>query len=166
MDLYREFVDGLDRESVYQAIFEEALIGLAQTSLDGRFLFVNRRLCELLGYTSDELTSLDFMTISHPDEVAQDVDARTRLIAGDIDRYARDKRYRRKDGGFVWTALAVRLHRHVGGEPHYFITVVEDITERKRAEEEARQLHKMETAGRLSRGIAHDFNNRWTVTFG
>jgi two-component system cell cycle sensor histidine kinase/response regulator CckA len=166
MDFDGEFIDNVERAPLYQAIFDEALIGLAQTGLDGRFLLVNRCLCELLGYTSHELTSVDFMTISHPDEVEQDLEARARLIGGAMDRYTRDKRYRRKDGTYVWTALAVRLHRQVGGEPHYFLTVIEDITERKRAEEEARQLHKMEAVGRLAGGIAHDFNNLLTAIVG
>jgi two-component system cell cycle sensor histidine kinase/response regulator CckA len=156
----------LERERVYQASFDEALIGLAQTSLDGQFLLVNSHLCDLLGYTAEELRALDFMTISHPDEVAQDVEAKTRLIAGAIDRYTREKRYRRKDGSFVWTNLTVSLHRRVSLEPNYFITIIEDITERKRAEEEARQLHKMEAIGRLAGGIAHDFNNLLTVIVG
>jgi two-component system cell cycle sensor histidine kinase/response regulator CckA len=156
----------LERERVYQATFDEALIGLAQTSMDGRFLLVNRRLCDLLGYTVEELRALDFITISHPDEVAQDVDAKERLIAGAVDRYTREKRYRRKDGSFVWTNLTVSLHRHVSSEPSYFIATIEDITERKRAEEEARQLHKMEAIGRLAGGIAHDFNNLVTAIVG
>jgi PAS domain S-box-containing protein len=156
----------LERERVYQSTFDEALIGLAQTSLEGRFLLVNRRLCDLLGYTPEELRALDFMTISHPDEVAEDVVAKERLIAGAIDRYTREKRYRRKDGSFVWTNLTVSLHRHVSGDPNYFVATIEDITERKRAEEEARQLHKMEAIGRLAGGIAHDFHNLLTVIVG
>jgi signal transduction histidine kinase len=99
------------------------------------------------------------MAISHPDDVAGDIDAGKRLIAGASDRYTREKRYRRKDGAFIWTNLTVSLHRHVGGEPDYFIAIIEDLTERKRAEDEARQAHKMEAIGRLAGGIAHDFNN-------
>ncbi len=156
----------LERERVYEATFDEALIGLAQTSLEGRFLLVNRRLCDLLGYTPEELRALDFMAISHADETAQDVDAKERLIAGTLDRHTREKRYRRKDGSFIWASLTVSLHRHVSGDPSYFIATLEDITERKRAEEEARQLHKMEAIGRLAGGIAHDFNNLLTAIVG
>src|SRR5258708_1918952 len=71
----------LERERVYQATFDEALIGLAQTGLDGRFLLANAYLCNLLGYTPDELKAIDFMSVSHPDEVAQDIDAKERMIA-------------------------------------------------------------------------------------
>ncbi len=156
----------LARERVYQATFDEALIGLAQTSLEGRFLLVNRHLCNLLGYTVEELRAIDFMTLSHPDEVAGDVEARNGLLAGAIDRYTREKRYRRKDGSFVWTNLTMSVHRHVSGDPNYFIAAIEDITERKRAEDEARQAHKMEAIGRLAGGIAHDFNNLLTAIVG
>src|SRR5437762_9519472 len=99
------------------------------------------------------------MTISHADEVRQDVDARARLIAGTLHRYTREKRYRRKDGSFVWTNLTVSLHRNLTGEPAYFIAIVEDLTERKHLEQQVRQAHKMEAIGRLAGSIAHDFDN-------
>jgi two-component system cell cycle sensor histidine kinase/response regulator CckA len=156
----------LERERVYQSMFNEALIGIAQTDLDGRFVLVNSHLCTLLGYTFEELTATDFITISHPDDVAQDLEGKTHLIAGAIDRYAREKRYRRKDGTFVWTNLTVSLHRDVGRGPNYFVSIIEDITEQKRAQEELRQIHKMEALGRLAGGIAHDFNNLLTAIVG
>ena len=155
-----------ERERVYQSIFEEALIGIAHTSLDGRFMMVNRRLCTLLGYTPQELTATDFIAISHPDEVGKDLDARSQLLAGAISSYSREKRYLKKDGRFVWTNLTVSVHREIGGQPAYFIAVVEDLTERKRLEQQGRQVHKMEAVGRLAGGIAHDFNNLLTAIVG
>ena len=86
----------IERERIYQSTFDEALIGIAQTSLEGAFLRVNRHLCDLLGYTPEELTATDFMTISHPEDLVQDVEARSAMVAGAIDRYTREKRYRRK----------------------------------------------------------------------
>jgi PAS domain S-box-containing protein len=100
-----------ERERVYQSTFDEALIGIAQTSLEDQFLRVNHHLFDLLGYTSEELTAADFMTISNPDQIAQDREAKTQLISGAVDRYTREKRYRRKNNTFVWTNLTVRLQR-------------------------------------------------------
>jgi PAS domain S-box-containing protein len=142
------------------------LIGIAHTSLGGRFLIANRRLCNVLGYSAEELTAIDFMTISHPDEVLQDIDAKTRLIDGTLDRYTREKRYRRKDGSLIWVNVSVSLHRDAAGQPAHFITIVEDLTERKHLEQQVRQTHKMEAVGRFAGGIAHDFNNLLTAIVG
>jgi two-component system cell cycle sensor histidine kinase/response regulator CckA len=156
----------VERDGLCQRTFDEASIGMAHTRIDGRFLRVNRRLCDLLGYTADELTGLDFMAISHPDDVPADERARGQLIAGAIRRYTREKQYRRKDGTFVWTNLTVSLHHDAAGRPNYFIAIIEDISERKRAQETSRQQHKMEAVGRLAGGIAHDFNNLLTAILG
>ena len=154
-----------ESERLHQSTFDDAPIGVAHTSLAGRFLHVNRWLCRVLGYSPEELTSLDFMTLTHPEEVEQDVEARHRLVRGELDCYRREKRYRRKDGSFVPVNLAVSVHRNRQGV-HYFIVVVEDLTERNRLEQELRQAQKMEAIGRLSGGIAHDFNNLLVVIGG
>jgi two-component system, cell cycle sensor histidine kinase and response regulator CckA len=155
-----------ESDRLHRSTFDEAPIGVAHTSVAGRFLRVNRWLCRLLAYSPDELTRLDFMTITHPDEVARDAEARRRLIAGEFDRYARENRYRRKDGRFVPVNLALSVHRNAQGDAVFFIAVVEDLTERKRLEQELRQAHKMEAIGRLAGGIAHDFNNLLTAIGG
>jgi two-component system cell cycle sensor histidine kinase/response regulator CckA len=155
-----------ESERLHQSTFDEAPIGVAHTSLSGRFLRVNRWLCHVLGYSAEELGSLDFVAISHPDDVKQDVQARQRLIAGKLDRYTREKQYRRKDGRFVPVNLAVSVHRNREGNAVYFIAVIEDLTERKRLEQELRHAHKMEAIGRLAGGIAHDFNNLLVVIGG
>ena len=155
-----------ESDRLHRSTFDEAPIGVAHTSVAGRFLRVNRWLCRLLAYSPDELTRLDFMTITHPDEVARDAEARRRLIAGEFDRYARENRYRRKDGRFVPVNLALSVHRNAQGDAIFFIAVVEDLTERKRLEQELRQAHKMEAIGRLAGGIAHDFNNLLTAIGG
>jgi two-component system cell cycle sensor histidine kinase/response regulator CckA len=155
-----------ESERLHQSTFDDAPIGVAHTSLAGRFLHVNRWLCRTLGYSPEELTSLDFMTLTHPEEVEQDVEARYRLISGELDCYRREKRYRRKDGAFVPVNLAVSVHRNGQGDPIYFVVVVEDLTERNRLEQELRQAQKMEAIGRLAGGIAHDFNNLLVVIGG
>ena len=149
-----------------RSTFDEIQLGIAHTSLKGRFVLVNRWLCQMLGYSEDEFARLDFASISHPDEVRQHLAARNQLIAGVIRRYSREKRYRRKDGTFVWANLTVSVHRDDKGFPVHFISIIEDLTERKQIELQTRQAHKMEAIGRLAGGIAHDFNNLLTAVEG
>ena len=152
-----------ESERVYRSTFDDAPIGVAHASLTGTFLRVNRYLCQLLGYAPEELTRLDFIAITHPEEVERDLAALRALAADQMPRYTREKRYRRKDGSVV---LAVSVHRDRLGEALFFIAAVEDLTERKRLEQELRQAHKMEAIGRLAGGIAHDFNNLLTAIDG
>jgi two-component system, cell cycle sensor histidine kinase and response regulator CckA len=156
----------VESERALALTFDRAPIGIAHTSLEGRWLRVNRRLCELLGYTPAELLSTSFMAITHEDDVEQDTRALTRLIAGDIATYEREKRYRHKDGHFVSAKLTAVLQRDADGTPRYFISTVEDVTDRVRLEGQLRQGQKMEAVGRLAGGIAHDFNNLLTVIIG
>ncbi|HZR22914.1 MAG TPA: PAS domain S-box protein [Vicinamibacterales bacterium] len=155
-----------EAERLYKSTFDQAPIGIAHTSLTGRFLRVNRCFCQLLGYSAEELTHVDFAAVTHPDEVQQDTDAIQQLVSGALDRYTREKRYRRKDGSLVLVNLTVSVHRDLQGKPAFFIAVAEDLTERKRLEQELRQAHKMEAIGRLAGGIAHDFNNLLVVMGG
>ena len=155
-----------ESERVYRSTFDEAPIGVAHTSLTGKFLRVNEYLCQLLGYASQELTRLEFTAITHPDEIGRDVAALRALAANQMHRYTCEKRYRRKDGSFVLANLAVGVHRDRLGEASFFIAVIEDLTERKRLEQELREAHKMEAIGRLAGGIAHDFNNLLTAIDG
>jgi PAS domain S-box-containing protein len=126
-------------EERFQAIFNLAAIGIAQVGLDGRWLMINRRLCEILGYSRDELTQLTMAQISHPDELKLHLDYVRRLLSGEISSYSVENRYLRKDDSTVWVHLDVNLVRDHCGAPEYFIAVVQDINERKCAEEEVRE---------------------------
>ena len=150
----------------YQSTFDEALIGIAHATLDGQFLLVNRYLTKMLGYTADELTLLDFKSITHPDDVAQEREARAQLIGGTVSRYAQQRRCLRKDGTIVFANLTVTLHRDASGARDYFIVMIEDLTERKQLEQQVCQAQKMEAIGRLASSIAHDFNNVLTAIIG
>ena len=152
-------------DSPTQSTLDEVPIGIAHTSLDGQFILVNRCLCELLGYTPDELTAIDLFAISHEDDVGHDVHERDRLITGRLERYSRAKRYRRKDGRLVWANLTLSLHRDTAGVP-YFIAVIEDLTERRYLEQRLSQAHKMEAAVRSAARIGHDLNNLLTAIDG
>ncbi|MDP3717514.1 MAG: PAS domain S-box protein [Acidobacteriota bacterium] len=123
-------------EADYRASFENAPIGVAHTGLDGRWLRVNQRLRHLLGYPEDQLHGLTFAAITHPDDVGQSIEARNQLLAGAIPQYVREKRYRRATGDYVWVNLTVSLRRDDHGEPKHFIAIVEDISERKLAQQE------------------------------
>ena len=120
----------------YRSTFDEAAMGIAHTGLDGRWLRMNVSLLALLGYSIEQMQASDFAALTHPDDVEQNIDARARLLAGDIARYSGEKRYRRLDGSYVWVNLTVSLHRDTSGAPKYFIAMVEDISDRKQAQQE------------------------------
>ncbi len=119
--------------------FEYASIGMALISIEGGWLKVNQTVCDLLGYTKSELMHLTFQQITHPDDLAQDLDYVHMLLDGKIKSYGLEKRYFTKSGKTVWAHLSVSLVRNQKGEPLYFISQIEDISDRKRMEEELRK---------------------------
>ncbi|HEX6710857.1 MAG TPA: PAS domain S-box protein [Rubrobacter sp.] len=125
-----------ESEERFRVTFEHAAVGAAQVGIDGRWLRVNRRLCEILGYEREELLQRTFQEITHPDDLDENVEQMRRLLEGELQTYTVEKRYMRRDGSAVWVNLTVSLVRGSSGEPGYFISVVEDISERKKAEEE------------------------------
>jgi PAS domain S-box-containing protein len=129
-------------EERFRRTFELAGSGLAQVGLDGRFLRVNPRVCEIFGYSEAELCALRVKDISHPEDRDAADGPRARVIAGDIDEARLEKRYIRKDGRVVWVALAIAMERDPQGRPLYAISVLDDVTERKQAEIALRAAHE------------------------
>jgi PAS domain S-box-containing protein len=119
----------------FRATFENAAVGIARVAPDGSWLEVNQRLCDIVGYTREELMTRKFGDITHPDDLESDWNQARRLLAGDIENYSMEKRYYRKDGSIVWVNLTVSLARKANGSPDYFVSVIEDISARKRLEE-------------------------------
>ncbi len=135
----RRILDRLrESEERFRLTIDEAPIGMALVALDGRFVRVNHRLCESVGYSRAELERLRFQDITHPEDLDKDVALSAQLARGEIPRVQLDKRYIRKDGSIVPVQLTASLLHGHGGEPRYFITQIEDISERKRAEEALR----------------------------
>jgi len=123
-----------ESEERYRRTFELAGSGIAHIGLDRKFIRVNRRLCEILGYPEREVIGMTGRQISHPEDLEVINAQRKRLYAGEIDRVRVEKRYLRKDGATVWVAFSMVLERDAGGNPTYEIAIFDDITERKRAE--------------------------------
>ena len=127
-----------ESEAIYRATFDEAPVGIGLIDLEGRFLRVNRRLCELLGVSVDALLSSTFLELTHPDDRSDDAGARERLLDGTLDRYVGEKRYRHADGRYVWVAISVNLRRDASGQPLHFLAIVEDISARRAADDWSR----------------------------
>ena len=125
---------------MFEKTFHFCPVGLAHISVDGSFIRVNKRLCDFLGYSDEELTTLTFQELTAPDYLDEDLSYLERLMAGDIDDYAIEKRYVRRDGEQVWAKLTVSLVRDQRGNPDYFISIVEDIDEKKRIQSELFQV--------------------------
>jgi len=129
----------------FRITFEEAALGIAHVALDGHWLRVNRKLCEITGYSRQQLLSMTFQEITYPDDLDANLTRFHELLAGRVERYSMEKRYVRKDGLLIWVSIAVSLFRDSGGAPRYFISVIEDISARKRMEEElARSYNELE----------------------
>jgi len=127
--------DRLHAEKFFRDTFEHADVGIAHVnSAGGTWLRVNQCMCDLLGYTREELLATTFAAITHPDDVDENVRHLRRMLAGDEETYAADKRFLRKDGSIIWVHLNVAPIRKADGTPDYNITVMLDITDRKLAE--------------------------------
>jgi PAS domain S-box-containing protein len=155
-----------ESEERFRATFDQAAVGIGHTTLDGRWLRVNQRLCDILGYTADELLARTFIEITHPDDLDFDVARLRQFMTNEIQTMSREKRFIRKDGTTVWVDLTVSMAHDPSGSPTYFIAVVQDISARKRLEQELLHAQRMEGVGQLAGGIAHDFNNLLTVIGG
>jgi PAS domain S-box-containing protein len=128
-----------ESERRFRAAMEHAPIGMALVGLDGRWLEVNRALCTLTGYTENELRATDFQRITHPDDLYADLAHVGRLLEGEAASYELEKRYLRKDGEVVWILLTASLVRDGAGRPLHFISQIQDISERRQAQEALRR---------------------------
>ena len=166
--------DGFRRTNeLFRSAFEDAPVGMCLVSPEGRFLRVNNAFCLMLEHPESELLAMTFMDVTHPEDRPASREWVGRILAGEEVPKILEKRYLRKSGHLLWGIVGTFLLRSDDGAPLFFITHIQDITERKQAEEEKRNLERqvqqaqrLESLGVLAGGIAHDFNNLLMAVLG
>jgi PAS domain S-box-containing protein len=160
------------RESseMFHSTFEQAAVGITHTSPEGRWIRVNRRFAEIVGYSCEELLNQPFRNFLHPEEVVGLDDRLAAMAEGRISTLEKDARYLRKDGSVVWVHLTRSLVRDTAGEPKYYVTIAQDISDRKAAEQKLLDHRtqmfnssKMSALGEMAGGIAHEINNPLSI---
>ena len=146
-------------QQMFESAFKFAPIGMTLVSLDGKFLKVNEALCDIWGYSEQELLTNDFQSITHPEDLKHDVELLTKLLNGEMTNYRMEKRYIKKSGQLIWAMLNVSLIRDANQLPLFFISQVMDITESKVSQQTSSYNSKMIALGEMASGIAHEINN-------
>jgi two-component system cell cycle sensor histidine kinase/response regulator CckA len=152
----REQVEALSR---FETIFEQAPIGIGLVSLDGRLVNTNSVMRDISGRSAEELASRDVSEYTVPEDVDGVVERFVAMLRGEHDSYRHEHRLYSKDGEIVWVDSATALLRDADGNPQGAVSMAQNITTRRAAEEQLRQSQKIDAIGQLTAGIAHDFNN-------
>ncbi len=165
-----------ESEERFRSTFEQAAVGIAHVAPTGEFQRVNRRFCQIVGYSREEMLARTFQDITHADDLDEDLEQVCKLLAGRIGSYSMEKRYIHRSGSVVWVQLTVSLMREPSGEPKYLIAVIEDISERKRTEEalleserQFRLLLETSPIAMIISDLAHRFqylNGKFVELFG
>ncbi|MBD1920225.1 PAS domain S-box protein [Microcoleus sp. FACHB-831] len=157
-----------ESEERFRATFNQAAVGIAHIGLDGKWLLVNQKLCDIVGYTPEELELLTFQDITHPDDLDADREYVRQMLASEIQTHSIEKRYLHKNGSYIWINLTVSLVRSTDslgsnglGEPKYFISAIADISDRKRTEEQIKASLKEKEV--LLKEIHHRVKNNLQI---
>jgi PAS domain S-box-containing protein len=124
----------------FRTIFNQAAVGIALTDLTGKFLQANQKFADVFGYSVEELQQRSFLHLTHPLDVPRAQETLRRLTAGEVSDAVIEKRCLRKDGGVIWSLSTITVVKDVGGRPQHLVGMVEDVTNRKRAEEAQARL--------------------------
>ena len=128
--------NSLAPDALFQNAFEHAAIGMALVSPEGKWLRVNRSICQITGYSEGELLKRTFQDITHPDDLDLDLANVRKMLSGEIQTYQMEKRYFHKNSSIVWVLLSVSLVRNQSGQPLFFISQIQDITRQKAGEKQ------------------------------
>ena len=170
-------------EERFKSIFDCVGVGIAQSDLSGRFVLFNPAFCELVGRSTDELLQLTIQDITHPEDLPRTRELFEKLVAGGA-KFVTEKRYVRPDGSHVWVDSSVSLVNDAFGKPMFAVAVEQDITVRKRSEENLREREeklrqdaqeleqqliasgRLVSLGELTASMAHEFNNPLGIVLG
>lgn len=148
-----------ESEEKLRKVFEATGIGISIRNVRDRSIVTNNAICELIGYSQEELEALHFDDITHPDDAQKNRRLHAQLLAGEIESYQLTKRFIHKNGKPIWVLNDLSVVRDDQGKPHYSINLFQDLTQQKLAEQQIRQAQKMESLGTLAGGVAHELNN-------
>lgn len=153
-------------EQMFRKYFELGSIGMITSTLEKNWLQVNDRVCEILGYTREEMLQMTWAEMTYPGDLEADVAQFDRIVAGESNGYSMDKRFIRKNGEIIHANISVTCVRNEDGSIERFLAFVNDISDRKQQEEQINRSLKMDALGKLTSGIAHDYNNMLCVIIG
>ena len=139
INVLRNVTERRAQSDLFETAFRQSAIGKALVELDNRIVKVNGAVCAMLGYTEEELLSLNGDDLIHPDELGMGNGELAKLAKGEIDSYTRERRFRKADGSYLWCGMTIAIVRNPDGSPKHYVVELQDLTERRAAEEKLRE---------------------------